>query len=95
MDLKRLVHDSGRMGAWAYLSLLTSVALLILYPQQLGTVLMKGNLLALAAWAGYWIDRSAFPYARPGDLTGADQSAAAMRRAVVISGSMLSLALAL
>lgn len=95
MDFKRLAHDSGRMGAWGYLALLTSIGLFVLYPHQLGTVLMKANLLALAAWAGYWIDRSAFPYARPGDLIGPERSAAATRRAVIIAGAMLSMALAL
>ena len=72
-----------------------TVVLLFVYPHQAGTVLLKVNLLALAAWAGYWIDRSAFPYARPGDLLGPERSAAAMRRAVIIAGAMLSMALAL
>lgn len=93
MNLKSL--GAGRMGSWAWIAAATGVGLLVLYPQQVGTVLAKANLLALASWAGYWIDRSAFPYARPGDLIGPERSAAAMRRAVIIAGSMLSMALAL
>jgi len=89
------LKDAGRMGSWAWVALLTTVVLLFVYPHQAGTVLLKVNLLALAAWAGYWIDRSAFPYARPGDLLGPERSAAAMRRAVIIAGAMLSMALAL
>ena len=37
----------------------------LLSPQQLPTSVYKLNLIALAAVAGYWIDRSIFPYARP------------------------------
>ena len=39
--------------------------MLLLSPQQLPTSVYKLNLIALAAVAGYWIDRSIFPYARP------------------------------
>lgn len=88
-------NDAGRMRWWLGLALATSLLVLILFPHQIGTVLAKANLLTLAAWAGYWIDRSAFPYARPGDLYGARQDAAGLRRAVVIAATMLAMALAL
>jgi hypothetical protein len=88
-------NDAGRMRWWLWLALATSLLVLALFPHQIGTVLAKANLLTLAAWAGYWIDRSAFPYARPGDLEGVHQDAAGLRRAVVIAATMLAMALAL
>jgi len=49
--------------------LLLAVALLgllgVLAPQQAPVVAYKLCLLACAAYLGYWIDRSAFPYSRP------------------------------
>jgi hypothetical protein len=49
--------------------LLAAVVLMLfvwqLAPQQLPVSLYKLSLIALAAVAGYWIDRSLFPYARP------------------------------
>lgn len=49
--------------------LLLAVALLCLLwliaPQQSPVVLYKLCLLACAAYLGYWIDRSLFPYSRP------------------------------
>lgn len=94
--LERLAAaDAGRMRGWGWVALLTSLVLLAFFPHQLSAVLAKANLLALAAWAGYWIDRSAFPYARPGDLEESARDSAAMRRAIVIAGTMLSMALAL
>lgn len=34
-------------------------------PQQIGVILYKACLLALAGYGGYWLDRTVFPYARP------------------------------
>lgn len=44
-------------------ALLAAVALVS--PQQLPVLLYKGALVCLAGVAGYWLDRWAFPYARP------------------------------
>jgi len=46
-------------------TLVLSIAVFIIAPQQLPVSIYKLNLIALAAVAGYWIDRSVFPYARP------------------------------
>lgn len=54
-----------RLTSWWVIALVLSVAVLLLSPQQLPTSVYKLNLIALAAVAGYWIDRSIFPYARP------------------------------
>lgn len=54
-----------RLTSWWVIALALSVAVLLLSPGQLPVSLYKLNLIALAAVAGYWIDRSIFPYARP------------------------------
>lgn len=54
-----------RLTSWWLIALLLSIAVFIIAPQQLPVSIYKLNLIALAAVAGYWIDRSVFPYARP------------------------------
>ncbi|WP_334469085.1 putative holin [Arsenophonus sp. PmNCSU2021_1] len=55
-----------RLSGW----LITAAGLLVVIglvsPQQLPVVLYKLSLITLAAVAGYWLDRSLFPKARPG-----------------------------
>jgi len=54
-----------RMSDWL---LYTAILLVIIWhvaPQQLPVTLYKLSLITMAAVVGYWIDRSAFPYARP------------------------------
>ena len=55
-----------RLSGW----LLTAVLLLgtigLVSPQQLPVVVYKLSLITLAAVLGYWLDRSLFPKARPG-----------------------------
>lgn len=54
-----------RLTSWWVIALLLSLLVFFIAPQQLPVSLYKLNLIALAAVAGYWIDRSVFPYARP------------------------------
>lgn len=54
-----------RMSDWLLAAILLSFAIWWIAPHQLPVSLFKLNLIALAAVAGYWIDRSLFPYARP------------------------------
>ena len=54
-----------RMTDWLVIALLLAVLVWLIAPQQLPVSLYKLSLVALAAVAGYWIDRSLFPYARP------------------------------
>lgn len=54
-----------RMLDWLLAAIVLSVCVWLLAPQQLPVSLYKLSLIALAAVAGYWIDRSLFPYARP------------------------------
>lgn len=54
-----------RLTSWWIFALALSVLVFMIAPQQLPVSIYKLNLIALAAVAGYWIDRSVFPYARP------------------------------
>ena len=54
-----------RLTSWWVIALALSALVFLLAPQQLPVSIYKLNLIALAAVAGYWIDRSLFPYARP------------------------------
>ncbi len=56
---------SFRMANWLLAAVFLCVLVFLLAPQQLPVSLYKLSLIALAAVAGYWIDRSLFPYARP------------------------------
>ncbi len=89
----KLLSELGitRMWQWAILSLCTSVAIFVAYPHQLGVVLFKLNLLSVAAWLGYWIDRAAFR----NRITPASSTGEQLRRAVVIGTTMLAMSIAL
>lgn len=68
-----------------------------LYSEQLGVLLAKINALSIFALLGYFLDRRAFPYARPSD-TPADPEVnerRIMRRAAIIIGTMVAGALML
>ena len=54
-----------RMADWVLAALVLTLAVGLMAPQQLPVTMYKLSLVALAAVAGYWIDRSLFPYARP------------------------------
>jgi hypothetical protein len=53
------------MFDWLIAAVLRAALVWCIAPQQLPVSLYKLSLVALAAVAGYWIDRSLFPYARP------------------------------
>jgi hypothetical protein len=75
----------------------------VLSPQQAPVIAYKLALIHLAAFAAYWIDRWAFPYARPDAFmtsrtTFASRSvfaAAQIRRAIIIAAAMLAVGLGL
>ena len=54
-----------RMADWLLAAIVLTILVFLLAPHQLPVSLYKLSLIALAAVAGYWIDRSLFPYARP------------------------------
>lgn len=69
---------------------LFSAALLALIgafaPQQLPVVLYKLVLVTLFGFAGYWVDRFIFPYARPHTQNG---TLPQLRRAIVVAACVL------
>lgn len=54
-----------RMALWLFISLALVLLIGISAPQLLPVSIYKLSLITSAAWLGYWIDRSLFPYARP------------------------------
>lgn len=54
-----------RLTSWWLFALFLSLLVFAISPAQVPVALFKLNLISLAAIAGYWIDRSVFPYARP------------------------------
>ena len=93
----------ARMSGWLLVSLLLTAAIAVTAPQQLPVSLYKLSLITSAAWVGYWIDRSLFPYARPDSfLTDAGSpiddfkhifATAQIRRAIIIAAAMIGVAL--
>lgn len=94
-----------RMLWCALYSLATLGAVWVLSPQQLPVIVYKINLILLASVAGYWLDRWAFPYARPDRFLTADGDvkvnhkrvfgAALLRRAIIMAGAMLAVGMGL
>ncbi|HAT1683673.1 TPA: hypothetical protein I8Y21_004428 [Klebsiella oxytoca] len=68
--LSRLVHATPRPRLWGWLAAAVVLFLVIaaVSPQQLPVVVYKLSLITLAAVLGYWLDRSLFPKARPGQF---------------------------
>ena len=74
-------------------------------PEQGPVIVYKQAIVLLAAFCGYWIDRWAFPYARPDrflDVSAAARTghgrvfaAAGLRRAIVMGSTMLAVGLGL
>ncbi|RMW96017.1 hypothetical protein EBQ26_10440 [Allofranklinella schreckenbergeri] len=93
-----------RLTSWWAIAAVLSALVLLIAPGQLPVTLYKLNLIALAAVAGYWIDRAIFPYARPQldalrDLYPPDHSrlyflaAVMLRRALIVAATVLAVAL--
>ena len=78
-----------RLGDFALIAIALAVVILLFQPHLLTVTAYKLSLVTLAAWLGYRVDRSVFPYARPHkyyDLAkaesseGEDKQAATLRR---------------
>lgn len=87
-----------RMLVWLTISLALTGIIFIVAPHQLETTVYKLSLITTAAWLGYWIDRSLFPYARPDKIyddtfNANEMNLAAMRRAIIIAACVIGAAL--
>ncbi|MGP9798169.1 putative holin [Halomonas sp. 86] len=93
---KQTLLDKLRIGPWLILAIITSIAVGFLYPHQLGVLLWSLTKLCWGAYLGYWIDRSMFPYARPGNLLALSASSLGLfmlRRTIIIAATILALGL--
>jgi hypothetical protein len=83
-----------RMTDWLLVTLVLLIIIYLLAPQQLPVSLYKLSLITMAAVAGYWIDRSLFPYSRPDQLKTCEAHGAAMlRRAIIVGAAMIAASL--
>lgn len=60
-----LRYAMPRLFGWVFFGTLLLAGLLIIRPEQAMVAYYKYALVIGAAYAGYWLDRCAFPYARP------------------------------
>lgn len=86
-----------RMSGWLATSVALALLIALIAPQQLPVSIYKLSLVTAAAVAGYWIDRSLFPYARPDpDAAAAEPlryAASMMRRAIIVAAAMMAMGL--
>ncbi|ACL72732.1 MAG: putative holin [Billgrantia sp.] len=88
--------DKLRVGPWLIAALIMAAVVGWLYPHQLGVLLWSLTKLSFGAYLGYWIDRTIFPYARPGDflqLHVKSVSLLMLRRAIIIAAVIIALGL--
>ncbi|AWK43114.1 MULTISPECIES: putative holin [Photorhabdus] len=62
-----------RLGGWLLTAVLLLITIGLVSPQQVPVVIYKLSLIALAVVLGYWLDRSLFPKARPGQYLKYDE----------------------
>lgn len=88
------LRDRLRAWPWLALALVCCAVVAVVAPWQLGVLVWALAKLACAAWLGYWIDRTIFPYARPHEAHDNQAfGAATLRRALILVGAMIALAL--
>lgn len=84
-----------RLSGWLLTAVLLLGTISLVSPQQLPVVVYKLSLITLAAVLGYWLDRSLFPKARPGQYLKHDEKLMASGRFPVQTGLHLVFAAAL
>ena len=95
-----------RLSGWFLVALLSFLLVAFFAPQQVFVTCYKITLLAIAGFAGYWFDRSAFPESRTSflfhiwreDSTNITQAAivlaaAMLRKAIIIAAAMIAVSL--
>lgn len=93
--MKQAILDKFRASPWLLATIPAAVAVALIAPYQLGVLVWSLCKLTLGAYLGYWIDRTIFPYARPGHAFDegrhADGASASLRRAVIMAATILAL----
>ena len=88
-DLLNLFSRRWRMTDWLLVALGLALLVWLMAPQQLPVSIYKLSLVSMAAVAGYWIDRSLFPYARPDGQLARELLEAQLPEAVPLEPSPL------
>ena len=84
-----------RLRGWLVAAVLLLLIIALVSPQQLPVGVYKLSLISLAAVLGYWLDRSLFPKARPGQYLKHDERLMAEGRWPVQTGLHLVFSAAL
>ena len=84
-----------RLRGWLVAAVLLLLIIALVSPQQLPVVVSKLSLISRAAVRGYWLDRSLFPKARPGQYLKHDERLMAEGRWPVQTGLHLVFSAAL
>lgn len=87
--------QTTRLRGWLVAAVLLLLIIALVSPQQLPVVVYKLSLISLAAVLGYWLDRSLFPKARPGQYLKHDERLMAEGRWPVQTGLHLVFSAAL
>ena len=82
------------------ISIILLTAVFLISPAQIPVIIFKASLVTLAAILGYWIDYLLFPHMRPGIIDKIEQdpiirASIAIRRAIIIFGTILGISMAL
>ncbi len=83
------VLDRLRGWPWLALALVALLGVLNLAPGQAGVLLWSLSKLTLAAWLGYWIDRSLFQNSRPHQVLEAAMAPGATLPQVLIAAAVM------
>ena len=81
-------------------SIMLLTAVFLISPAQIPVIIFKASLVTLAAILGYWIDYLLFPHMSPGVIDKIEQdplirASIAIRRAIIIFGTILGMSMAL
>lgn len=94
-----MLKNLNRVWLWWMLTFFALAGVAYLRPEQLEIVLYKLALALLAGLLGLHLDRAVFAYARPEALKNAGRTdlsiAAMLRRAIIMAGAMLAVAMGL
>lgn len=98
---KASVIDKFRAGGWLIAAVILAALVGWLHPHQLGVLLWSLLKLAAGAYLGYWIDRSIFYYARPGEINVRHcdsqcallMAACMLRRVIIMAAAIVALGL--
>ncbi|WIX31231.1 putative holin [Salinicola sp. JS01] len=93
------LKGATRLWPCLLLAIITTAAVGVVYPQQIGLLIWSLTKIFWAVYLAYWLDRWVFWYARPGDYTchsakGLDSiSLLMLRRAILMAAIAIAVGL--